>query len=197
MGKINLVFATNNANKVNEIQSIIGDNFNILSLSDVNCSEELPETQTTLKGNAIQKAKYLSDNYNANCFADDTGLIVDELNGEPGVYSARYAGPQRNAEDNMNLLLSKLDGIQNRSAKFQTVIALIYNGTEHTFTGEVKGHIAAKKSGQEGFGYDPIFIPEGYNTSFSEMSLEEKNKISHRGIATRKLIEFLRNLESN
>ncbi len=194
MSILKLVFATNNNNKVKEIQALIGEKINILSLKDVNCLEELPETSTTLEGNAIQKATYLFDNYHLNCFADDTGLLVDSLNGEPGVYSARYAGEQKNSEDNMDLLLTNLKPHNNRNAKFQTVIALIINGQQHTFRGEVKGVISKTKSGKDGFGYDPIFIPNGYNISFSEMSLEEKNKISHRGIATRKLLDFLKSL---
>lgn len=194
MSVLELVFATNNNNKVKEIQALIGDNFKILSLKSVNCLEDIPETADTLEGNALQKANYLFDNYNYNCFADDTGLLVESLNNEPGVYSARYAGKQKNAEDNMNLLLKKLKNKENRKAKFQTVIALILNGKTVTFTGEVHGEITKEKSGIDGFGYDPIFKPNGYNITFSEMSLEEKNIISHRGIATRKLLEYLKDL---
>jgi XTP/dITP diphosphohydrolase len=194
MSSLNLVFATNNNNKVKEIQALIGDNFKILSLQSVNCLEDISETSDTLEGNALQKANYLFQNYGYDCFADDTGLLVETLDGEPGVYSARYAGPQKNADDNMNLLLEKLNNKENRIAKFQTVIALIINGETKTFSGEVHGKIALAKSGKEGFGYDPVFIPDGFETTFSEMSLEEKNKISHRGIATRKLMNYLKNL---
>lgn len=194
MSSLNLVFATNNNNKVKEIQSIIGDNFNILSLQSVNCEEDVPETADTLEGNALQKANYLFNNYKYDCFADDTGLLVASLNNEPGVYSARYAGEQKNSDDNMNLLLENLKHSEDRKAKFQTVIALIINGKTMTFSGEVHGEIAKQKSGKDGFGYDPIFIPNGYDITFSEMSLAEKNKISHRGIATRKLMTYLNSL---
>lgn len=186
-----IVFATNNPNKLKEIRQILGDNFNVLSLQDINCKEELPETQDTLEGNAIQKAKYVSDNYHVDCFADDTGLEVNALNGEPGVFSARYAGPQRNSEDNMNKLLDELFDMNDRSAQFRTVIALVENNEVKTFEGKVEGTIAEMKSGNAGFGYDPIFIPESYSITFSEMSAEEKNKISHRGRAVQKLVEYL------
>lgn len=187
-----IVFATNNPNKLKEIRQILGDNFNVLSLQDINCKEELPETQDTLEGNAIQKAKYVSDNYHVDCFADDTGLEVNALNGEPGVYSARYAGPRRNSEDNMNKLLDELFDMNDRSAQFRTVIALVENNEVKTFEGKVEGTIAEMKSGNAGFGYDPIFIPGNYSTTFSEMSAEEKNKISHRGKAVQKLVEYLK-----
>lgn len=187
-----LVFATNNQNKVNEIKSILGEGIEILSLKDIGCNEELPETQETLEGNAFQKARYVAENYNVNCFADDTGLEVRSLNGAPGVYSARYAGEQCSAEDNMTKMLSELKGKENRIANFRTVIALIINGEEHAFEGRVEGDITLLKSGSDGFGYDPIFQPEGYNITFSEMSMEEKNKISHRGKAVKKLVEFLK-----
>ncbi len=191
---LQLVFATNNKHKVNEIQSLIKENLEILTLNDINCTEDIPETSPTIEGNAFQKARYLNQKYKYNCFADDTGLIVEALNGEPGVYSARYAGEQKNDEDNMNLLLQNLESKENRKAKFQTVIALIINGNEHAFVGEVHGTIAKEKKGNQGFGYDPIFIPQGYDCSFAEMSADEKNNISHRGIATRKLLQFLKNL---
>jgi XTP/dITP diphosphohydrolase len=190
---LQLVFATNNKHKVNEIQSLIKENLKILTLNDIKCFEDIPETSPTIEGNAFQKARYLNQKYNYNCFADDTGLIVEALNGEPGVYSARYAGEQKNDEDNMNLLLQNLANKENRKAKLQTVIALIINGNEHAFVGEVHGTIAKEKKGSQGFGYDPIFIPDGYDCSFAEMSADEKNIISHRGIATRKLLEFLKN----
>lgn len=186
-----IVFATNNLNKLKEIRQILGSQYNVLSLSDINCNEELPETQNTLEGNAIQKAKYVSDNYHVNCFADDTGLEVKALNGEPGVYSARYAGLQRDSGDNMNKLLQELSDKNDRSAQFRTVIALVENDKVKTFEGKVEGSIAKEKSGNAGFGYDPIFIPESYSITFSEMSTEEKNKISHRGRAVQKLVEYL------
>jgi XTP/dITP diphosphohydrolase len=191
---LQLVFATNNSHKVNEIQALINEKIKILTLNDINCHEDIPETSPTIEGNALQKARYLKEKYNYDCFADDTGLIVEALNGEPGVYSARYAGPHRNDDDNMNLLLEKLSDKENRNAKFQTVIALILNGEEHIFVGEVHGTIATEKKGSEGFGYDPIFIPDGYDCSFAEMSAVEKNKISHRGNATRKLLKFLKSI---
>lgn len=186
-----LIFATNNFNKVKEIQALVGDKFEILSLKDVNCFEEIPETADTLMGNAILKAEYLNNKLNIDCFADDTGLMVESLNNEPGVFSARYAGEQRNSEDNMDLLLQKLGKSNNRAAKFQTAICLILKGEKHFFTGEVEGEIALQRSGQKGFGYDPIFIPEGHTISFAEMDLDEKNKISHRARAMKQLIDFL------
>ncbi len=171
---LQLVFATNNKHKVNEIQSLIKENLEILTLSDIKCFEDIPETSPTIEGNAFQKARYLNQKYNYNCFADDTGLIVEALKGEPGVYSARYAGEQKNDQDNMNLLLQNLESKDNRKAKFQTVIALILNGNEYAFVGEVYGTIAKEKKGSQGFGYDPIFIPDGYDCSFAEMSADEK-----------------------
>lgn len=187
-----LVFATNNQNKVNEIKSLLGEGVEILSLKDIGCNEELPETQETLEGNALQKARYVADNYNVNCFADDTGLEVESLNGAPGVYSARYAGEQCTAEDNMTKILSELDGKENREAKFRTIVALILKGEEHSFEGIIDGSITRTKSGSDGFGYDPIFQPNGFDGTFSEMSMVEKNAISHRGKAVAKLIEFLK-----
>jgi len=187
-----LVFATNNQNKVNEIKSLLGEGVEILSLKDIGCNEELPETQETLEGNALQKARYVADNYNVNCFADDTGLEVDSLNGAPGVYSARYAGEQCTAEDNMTKILSELEGKENRKAKFRTIVALILNGKEHSFEGKIDGSITRSKSGSDGFGYDPIFQPNGFDITFSEMSMAEKNAISHRGKAVAKLVAFLK-----
>ncbi len=189
-----LVFATNNSNKIKEIKSLLNDSVNLLSLEDINCKEDIPETSDTIAGNALQKAKYVYDNYGYNCFADDTGLEIETLNGEPGIYSARYAGPQRDAHDNMNKVLKNLENKPNRNAHFKTVIALIIDGKETLLEGIAKGEITTEKSGLEGFGYDPIFKPENHNITFSEMSLEEKNKISHRGKATNKLIEHLSNL---
>ncbi|MBT5858919.1 MAG: non-canonical purine NTP diphosphatase [Flavobacteriales bacterium] len=186
-----LVFATNNPNKLSEIRDLVPKGIEILSLKDINCNEELPETKPTLEGNALQKAKYVFDNYGYNCFADDTGLEIDELGGEPGVYSARYAGEDCKAEDNMNLVLQKLEGEENRIAEFRTVIVLIIDGTETLFEGECKGEITKTKSGVEGFGYDPIFTPKGYKVTFAEMTKTEKGKISHRGKAVEKLVGFL------
>lgn len=187
-----LVFATNNENKIKEIKEVLKNNFEILGLKDINCNDDLPETGTTLKDNALQKAQYIYDKFNINCFADDTGLEVEALNGAPGVYSARYAGPDKSAEDNMNLLLKKLEGVEKRNARFVTVIALIINGEKYFFEGEVKGLITKTKSGNKGFGYDPVFKPDGYDCTFAEMTLEEKNKISHRAIAMKKLVNFIK-----
>ena len=186
-----LVFATNNSNKLSEIRSLVPDGIEIFSLKDINCNEELPETNPTLQENALQKARYVFDNYGFNCFADDTGLEIDALGGEPGVYSARYAGEDCSAEDNMNKVLEKLEGEENRKAKFRTVIALIIDGKETLFEGECKGEITQTKSGVEGFGYDPIFIPNGYQLTFAEMNKVEKGAISHRGKAVKSLISFL------
>jgi XTP/dITP diphosphohydrolase len=186
-----LVFATNNVNKLLEVQSLIPNHIKLLSLKDINCDEDIPETQPTIEGNAKQKAEYIKTNYGYDCFADDTGLEVEALNGEPGVYSARYAGPQRNANDNMDKLLSQLKQKNNRSAQFKTVVALHLNGQLKTFTGICKGKIVREKRGAKGFGYDPIFKAEGYDKTFAEISLDEKNKIGHRGKAVTQLIEFL------
>jgi len=187
-----LVFATNNQNKVNEIKSLLGAGIQILTLKDIGCNEELPETQETLEGNALQKARYVADNYNVNCFADDTGLEVESLNGAPGVYSARYAGLECKAQDNMAKILAELDGKENREAKFRTIVALILNGEEHSFEGTIDGSITGSKSGSDGFGYDPIFQPNGFDTTFSEMSMSQKNAISHRGKAVAGLVAFLK-----
>jgi len=186
-----LVFATNNKHKLEEVREILGKKFEILSLKDINCFEEIPETQNTIEGNASQKANYIYEKYKINCFADDTGLMIDALNGAPGVYSARYAGENCSYEDNVNKVLSELEGNTERNAYFKTVISLIINGKEYTFDGVVKGKITESKKGISGFGYDPIFLPEGKTKTFAELSSEEKNEISHRGIATRKLIAFL------
>ena len=190
-----LVVATSNKNKVKEIENITPDSLELLSLKDINCLEDIPETSETISGNALQKAKYIFDNYGYNCFADDTGLEIESLNGAPGIYSARYAGEEKSAEANMKKVLNELDEIKNRSAQFKTVIALVINGEEILFEGKVKGEITTTKSGSEGFGYDPIFKPEGYDITFSEMDLKEKNKISHRGKAVRKLIDYLNSLK--
>jgi len=186
-----IVFATNNLNKLSEIQSLVPNGIEILSLRDINCNEELPETRLTLEGNALQKAEFVFDNYGYNCFADDTGLEIDALNGEPGVYSARYAGENCLAEDNIRKVLDKLKGEKVRWAKFRTVIALIINGKETLFEGECNGSITQTKDGEEGFGYDPIFLPDDSELTFAQMSKKEKGKISHRGIAVKKLLDFL------
>lgn len=186
-----LVFATNNLNKLKEVQSLIPDTIKLLGLSDIGCFEDVPENQTTIMGNAIQKAEYIKNTYGYDCFADDTGLEVEALNGEPGVYSARYAGEQRNADDNMNKLLSNLENHQNRKAQFKTVISLHLNGQLMTFTGICEGEITASKQGDNGFGYDPIFKANGYEKTFAEISLEEKNKIGHRGMAMKQLVDYL------
>ena len=191
---LKLVFATNNKNKIKEIKHLIGNSIELLSLEDIGCVEDIPETSDTIQGNAIQKAKYVYDNYGYNCFADDTGLEIDELNGEPGIYSARYAGEQRNPEENMNKVLEKLNDATNRNAQFKTVIALIINGEISCFEGIVKGEMTRVMSGEEGFGYDPIFKPKGYDITYSEMNLELKNKISHRALATHKLIKHLKGI---
>ena len=186
-----LVFASNNKNKILEIQSMLPEIIKILSLEDIGCLEDIPETADTIEGNAVLKANYVTQKYGFDCFADDTGLEVAVLNGDPGVYSARYAGEQRSADDNMNKLLSVLSDQNNRNAQFKTVIALNIKGKQHLFTGFAKGQITLQKTGNKGFGYDPIFQPVGYKETFAELSLEIKNKISHRGKATQQLINFL------
>lgn len=186
-----LVFATNNQNKVKEVQSLLPNHITILSLKDIGCEEDIPETQPTIEGNAIQKAQYVKEHYGYDCFADDTGLEVSALNGEPGVFSARYAGEQRNADDNMNKLLTELQDKNDRSAHFKTVIALILNGQQHTFEGICEGTIINEKKGEKGFGYDPIFMANGFEETFAQISLEEKNRVGHRGKAVQKLIGFL------
>ena len=190
-----LVFATNNKHKLSEIRAILGDEIDILSLEDINCHADIPETADTLEGNALQKAQYVVDHFGMSCFADDTGLEVDALNGEPGIYSARYAGEEHDSEANMTKLLNNLGQNNNRKAQFRTVIALLeMEGgkiRQHLFEGIVKGEIIRERRGGEGFGYDPIFQPEGYQQTFAEMSGEAKNDISHRGRAVRKLVEYL------
>lgn len=187
-----LCFATNNSNKIKEVCQLLGQKFELLGLKDIGCNEELREDQSTLEGNAQQKAEYIFDHYHISCFADDTGLEVEALNNEPGVFSARYAGPQRSDEDNMALLLERLNSSQNRKARFRTVICAFINNQKYFFEGIVEGEIANEYSGDQGFGYDPIFIPKGYSQTFAQMSLEEKNKISHRSIAVNKLVDFLK-----
>lgn len=191
-----LVFATNNAHKLEEIRQIVGEQWDILSLSDINCYADIPETSDTLEGNALQKVRYVKEHYGYDCFADDTGLMVDYLGGEPGVYSARYAGPNHDSQANMALLLKRLEergakNITDRKAHFSTVIALILNGREELFEGRVDGSIALTPSGEGGFGYDPIFIPDETGVTFAQMSGEAKNAISHRGRATAKLLDYL------
>ena len=186
-----LVFATNNQHKVQEIQALAGDSINLLSLKDIGHEGDLPEEQETLEGNAYQKARYVFDNYGFNCFADDTGLEVEALNGLPGVYSARYAGDSKNSLNNISKLLEKIKDKHNRKARFRTVISLIINGEEKRFEGAVNGEIIDDMRGSEGFGYDPVFKPVGYETTFAEMPLEDKNMISHRSKAINKLVNYL------
>ena len=190
-----LVFATNNKHKLEELQAILGDQFTLLSLKDIECFDEIPEEQPTLEGNARQKAYYIYDKFGMNCFADDTGLEIKALNGEPGVYSARYAGEDKNSEANMKKVLEKLTKINEREARFRTVISLVIDGEEKQFEGIVNGEILTEKRGDSGFGYDPIFKPEGFDQSFAEMGLEDKNKISHRGRAVQKLVDYLKKLD--
>ena len=189
-----LVFATANQNKANEIQSLIPPSIEVLTLNDIHCSEEIPETQATIEGNASQKAFYVYNKYQHNCFADDTGLEVDALDGRPGVFSARYAGESKSAEDNMSKILLEMKGISNRKALFKTIISLVINGEEKQFEGVVSGVILSQRQGEKGFGYDPIFLPDGFTMSFAEMDSSQKNKISHRAIAVNKLVEYLKNL---
>ena len=186
-----LVFASNNKNKIQEIQALVPNTFQILSLEEIGCTEDIPETADTIEGNAILKANYVTEKYGYDCFADDTGLEVSALNGAPGVYSARYAGEQKDANDNMDKLLSELKDKTNRKANFKTVIALNLNGNQNLFTGIINGKIIEEKIGNNGFGYDPIFVADGYEKTFAELSMEEKSTISHRGIAVKELILFL------
>ena len=187
-----IVFATNNKHKLEEIKDILGKDFEIVSLAEIGCHEDIPETGLTLEENARQKSTYIVEHYNHDCFADDTGLEVEALGGEPGVHSARYAeGTDHDSEANMRKLLSKMSNVKDRTARFRTVISLIINGVEHQFEGRVEGRIATEKHGKEGFGYDPIFIPEGYDKSFAELGEEVKNQISHRARAVKKLAEYL------
>ncbi|HCM77701.1 MAG TPA: non-canonical purine NTP pyrophosphatase [Cytophagales bacterium] len=191
---MDLCFATNNQHKLDEVNQLLGGSFNVMSLSAIGCSEELPEEQNTLEGNSLQKARYVYDKYNINCFADDTGLEVEALGGAPGVYSARYAGEHRSSNDNMILLLKQLEGKSNRKARFRTVVTLIVDSNEYQFEGIANGEILSSRRGEKGFGYDPIFLPEGQNKSMAELTAEEKNAISHRGEAIRKLVAFLKQL---
>ena len=186
-----LVFATNNSHKLEEVRAILGERFRIASLKEIGCTDDIPETADTLEGNAMQKARYVKEKFGYDCFADDTGLEVVALNGAPGVYSARYAGPGHDSEANMQKLLKELEGKTNRQARFRTVIALLLEGEEHTFEGIVPGTILTERRGTAGFGYDPVFVPEGFKETFAEMGNEEKNRISHRARAVQKLAEFL------
>lgn len=190
--QIELVFATNNQHKLREVQELLGNHFKVLSLSEIGVDVDIPEDFDTLQENALQKAQYIYNRTGHSCFADDTGLEVDALNGEPGVYSARYAGESKSSKDNIKKLLANLEGVKNRNARFRTVIALIFDKQEYLFEGEVKGTIIDDEQGSDGFGYDPIFLPNGYNQTFAQMPLELKNRISHRGIAVLKLITFLK-----
>jgi len=187
---MNIVFATNNSNKIKEVQALLPSHIKLVSLEEIGCVEDIPETQDTIEGNAIQKADYIKTHYGLDCFADDTGLEVMALDGAPGVYSARYAGPQRNADDNMNLLLSELASKDNRSARFKTVIAMHFQGEFITFEGICEGEITKSKTGTKGFGYDPIFQPKSFEKTFAEISLDEKNRIGHRGKAVSKLVTY-------
>ncbi len=191
---IQLVFATNNAHKLYEVQNLLPGNFKVISLAEIGCTDDIPETADTLEGNALLKARYIHQRYGCNCFADDTGLEIEVLNGRPGVYSARYAGEHCSFEDNMQKVLGEMQASENRNAAFRTVIALILNEKEYLFEGKVNGTICHEKHGNEGFGYDPVFRPTGYTKTFAEMPLAEKNKISHRARATQKLVEFLNSL---
>lgn len=188
---IELIFATQNQNKVIEIQNLLPSHIVVKSLQEINCNDDIPENEPNLEGNALYKARYIYQKFNVNCFADDTGLEIASLNGAPGIYSARYSGVERSSERNMDLVLENLKGKTSRSAQFRTVIALIIEGEEYLFEGKVKGKIREERSGKGGFGYDPIFEPENSGKTFAEMSLDEKNKQSHRGRAIQLLTEFL------
>lgn len=192
-----LIFATANPGKAKEVGELLAGIMQVRSLKDIGFTEEIPEDHPTLEENAIQKARHIYDRYGEDCFAEDTGMEVMALNGAPGVYSARYAGPQRNDLENMDLVLKNLTNKEDRSAQFRTVVALILKGKVYTFEGIVKGNIATVKTGEKGFGYDPIFVPDGYSISFAEMEAGEKNKISHRGRAIEKLITFLKQHTTN
>lgn len=188
-----ICFATNNKHKLEEVKHVVGQHIQLLSLQEINCYEELPETRNTLEGNSLQKAEYVYTHHGVACFADDTGLEVDALQGAPGVYSARYAGDHKNSDDNINLLLENLNGTTNRKARFRTVISLV--GIEDQpvlFEGIIFGHIITERRGSSGFGYDPVFMPQGHDRTFAEMSLDEKNKLSHRAIAVKKLEVYLK-----
>lgn len=186
-----IVFATNNAHKLQEVSEILEDKIQIMNLKNIHCDEDIPETSDTIEGNAYQKANYIYEHYHVDCFADDTGLEVEALNGAPGVYSARYAGPQHNSKDNIRKLLTDMQDIENRNAQFRTAIVLILDGKIHLFEGTIKGTIIRSERGSGGFGYDSVFVPDGFEKTFAELGEEIKNKISHRAIATKKLVKFL------
>ena len=187
-----IVFATNNAHKIAEVSAILGQDFQLISLKEIQCFDELPETQLTIEGNALQKVQYVYEKFGLDCFADDTGLEVEALNGAPGVYSARYAGENCIAENNIKKLLQELDGKSNRNAFFKTVVALILDGKEYLFEGKILGEILLEKQGSDGFGYDPVFLPNGYDQSFAQMGMNLKNSISHRALAINALATFLK-----
>ena len=187
-----IVFATNNTHKIKEVQSMLPEGITLVSLESISCFEDIPETADTIEGNAIMKANYITKKYGYDCFADDTGLEVTALNGAPGVFSARYAGPQRDANDNMNVLLQNLEGSADRSAQFKTVIVLNLVGKQYLFTGIAAGAITTEKQGDQGFGYDPIFCPDGFSETFAQLTLLQKGQISHRGKATQQLLDFLK-----
>lgn len=189
-----LVFATNNKHKLEEVQAILPKEIELVNLKEINCHEDIPETAETLEGNAMQKALFVKEHYGLDCFADDTGLEVEALNNAPGVYSARYAGPEHDSKANMQKLLHELEGKSNRNARFRTVIALLLDGKEYLFEGIIEGTIIDQERGTAGFGYDPIFVPSGYDETFAEMGNEIKNTISHRALAVRKLADFLSTL---
>lgn len=193
---IKIVFATNNKNKIKEVQKLLPTNIKLIGLKDIGCEDDIPETQHTIKENSIQKVNYINSKYNLDCFADDTGLEISALNGDPGVFSARYAGSERNSKKNIEKVLKNLNNIKNRNARFKTVIALSYKGEILTFEGVCEGVISNEIQGDGGFGYDPIFKPYGINKTFAELSFDEKNKISHRAIAIKKLIDYFNKLKS-
>ena len=192
-----LVFATNNAHKAREVEQILGEKFQVKTLRDIGCFEEIEETEPTLEGNALLKARYVREKYGYDCFSEDTGLEVETLSGAPGVHTARYAGDEKNPDANISLLLKNLEGKENRHARFRTVIALIFNGKETLLEGVCEGSIASEKRGTGGWGYDPVFIPDGYEQTFAELGETVKNQISHRAKATERLISSLRHLSSN
>lgn len=191
-----LCFATNNQHKLEEVQALLGDSFTLTTLKEIGCEEEIPETHDTIPENSHEKAEFVWNNYGVNCFADDSGLEIDALGGEPGVHSAYYAGPQRSADDNMDLVLEKMVGKDNFNARFVAVITLVLDGKYYQFDGEIKGKIIIEKRGTYGFGYNPIFVPEGHDRTFAEMSMEEKGELSHRARAFAKLEQFLKNYSS-
>lgn len=188
---IKIVFATNNRHKLRELQQILGNKFELLALDDIKCFEEIPETSPTIEENSMEKAEYVYTKFKTDCFADDTGLEIEALDGRPGVYSARYAGDEKNMDKNIEKVLLELQNSDNRKARFKTVVSLILNGEKYQFEGTIKGKIIKEKRGTGGFGYDPVFVPKGYDITFAEMDASLKNRISHRGIAVQKLVDFL------